>query len=122
MKRTTREWVRKAEADFRGAQRLATGDEPFHDLVTFHCQQCAEKYLKTLLEELGQHIPKTHALDDLLSRLLPHHAPLASLRRGLLFLTDFAVDPRNRHEQTGSCLGPALGRQAPRRLPHAARA
>ena len=50
--------------------------------------------MKAMLEELGQHIPKTHALDDLLSRLLPWHGTLGSVRRGLLFLTDFAIDPR----------------------------
>jgi hypothetical protein len=26
--------------------------------------------------------------------LLPHHGELLALRRGLIFLTDFAVDPR----------------------------
>jgi HEPN domain-containing protein len=94
MKRATREWVRKAEADFRGALRLASADEPFHDLVAFHCQQCAEKYLKAMLEEQGLPIPKSHALDDLLALLLPVQGTLGSVRRGLLFLTDFAVDPR----------------------------
>ena len=94
MRKATRDWVRKAEADFRGALRLASANEPFHDLVAFHCQQSAEKFLKAMLEELGQHIPKTHALDDLLNRLLPWHGTLGSVRRGLLFLTDFAVDPR----------------------------
>ena len=54
MKNATRDWVRKAEADYRGALRLASAREPFHDLVAFHCQQSAEKYLKALLEELGQ--------------------------------------------------------------------
>jgi HEPN domain-containing protein len=93
MKKATREWVRKAEKDFRGALRLASANEPFHDLVAFHCQQSAEKYLKALLEELGQHIPQTHALGDLLNRLLPARPTLASLRRGLLYLTDFALDP-----------------------------
>ena len=43
----------------------------------------AEKYLKAMLEELGQHIPKTHALDDLLNLLLPWHGTLGSVRRGL---------------------------------------
>jgi len=46
MKKATREWVRKAEADFRGALRLASAPEPFHDLIAFHCQQSSEKYLK----------------------------------------------------------------------------
>ena len=86
--------MRKAEADFRGALRLASADEPFHDLVGFHCQQCAEKYLKAMLEELGQHIPKTHVLDDLLMLLLPRHGTLISVQRGLSFLTDLAVNPR----------------------------
>src|SRR5262245_19763744 len=94
MKKATREWVRKAEADYRGAQKLARSREPLHDLVAFHCQQSAEKYLKALLEEGSQHIPKTHALDELLMLLLPSHGSLGSFRRGLQFLTDFAVDPR----------------------------
>ncbi len=91
MKKTTRAWVRKAESDYRLAVQTAGGTEPFHDEVCFHCQQSAEKYLKALLEELGLAIPRTHNLDDLLGLLLPHHASLGSVRRGLIFLTDFAV-------------------------------
>lgn len=94
MKKATREWVRKAEDDYRAAAKLARGREPFHDQVCFHCHQSAEKYLKALLEELGSAVPKTHNLDDVLSLLLPHHASLRSLRRGLIFLTDFAVGTR----------------------------
>ncbi|MGH7172313.1 MAG: HEPN domain-containing protein [Gemmataceae bacterium] len=76
------------------ARRSSLSKTPLHDGVCFHCQQCAEKYLKALLEELGLAIPRTHNLDDLLHLLLPHYAILRSLRRGLIFLTDFAVDPR----------------------------
>jgi HEPN domain-containing protein len=94
MKRITREWVRKAEDDFRAAGVLATGDGPFHDQVCFHCQQTAEKYLKGLLEELSVPFSKTHDLEDLLDLLLPYHASLGGDRRGLRFLTRFAVDPR----------------------------
>lgn len=50
--------------------------------------------MKALLEEHGLGIPRTHNLDDLLHLLLPSYALLRSLRRGLIFLTDFAVDPR----------------------------
>ncbi|MBI1914537.1 MAG: HEPN domain-containing protein [Planctomycetes bacterium] len=94
MKRTTREWVRKAEADHRAAARLHRGSDPLHDIVCFHCQQCAEKYLKGLLEELGLAVPRTHVLEDLLTLLLPHHLTLRSSRRGLVFLSDFAIGPR----------------------------
>jgi HEPN domain-containing protein len=94
MKRTSREWARKAEADYRGARNLARKKPPLHDLVCFHCQQCAEKYLKALLEELGIAVAKTHDLDKLLTHLRSHHPTLSSLRRGLRFLTEFAVDTR----------------------------
>jgi HEPN domain-containing protein len=94
MKTATREWVRKAEADFRGARILAQKKPPLHDLVCFHCQQCAEKYLKALLEELGIAVAKTHDLDKLLTVLQPHHPTLKALKLGLLILTDFAVDTR----------------------------
>jgi HEPN domain-containing protein len=63
-------------------------------LVCFHCQQCAEKYLKALLEELGIAIAKTHDLEHLLTVLHPHHPTLQILARGLRTLTDFAVDTR----------------------------
>jgi HEPN domain-containing protein len=46
------------------------------------------------MEELDLTIPRTHDLDDLLEALLDHHSPLRSLRRGLLFLTTFAVETR----------------------------
>lgn len=46
------------------------------------------------MEELGIAVPKTHVLVLLLTELVPHHPTLRSLRRGLLFLTVFAVDPR----------------------------
>jgi HEPN domain-containing protein len=58
------------------------------------CQQSAEKYLKALLEELGLTIPRTHLLKDLLALLQAHYPSLSSLRRGLVFLTRFAVGTR----------------------------
>src|SRR5262245_7133926 len=94
MKKLTKEWVRKAEADYVIAQRSSRGVIPLHDGVCFHSQQCAEKYLKALLEEGALAVPHTHNLDDLLTLLLPHHPSLGTFRRGLIFLTDFAVDIR----------------------------
>jgi hypothetical protein len=46
------------------------------------------------MEELALSIPKTHYLVVLLAALMPHHPTLRSLRRGLLFLSAFAVDAR----------------------------
>src|SRR5947208_9116506 len=90
MKKTTAKWVRKAEADRVIALQSAESKKPLHDGVCFHCQQCAEKYLKGLLEERGLLVPKTHDLELLRPVLLPFYPALRSLRRGCEFLTQFA--------------------------------
>ena len=94
MKKVTAQWVRKAEADFALARFVRNAKPPFYDSVCFHCQQSAEKYLKAILEELGLTIPKTHILVALLPLLVPHYHSLRALRRGVDFLTRFAVDAR----------------------------
>jgi HEPN domain-containing protein len=94
MRRKTREWVRKAENDYAGALVLAKSPKSLHDLVAFSCQQCAEKYLKALLEESNLPIPYIHDLFKLLALLLPTHPSLRNLQRGSQYLQDFAVDYR----------------------------
>jgi HEPN domain-containing protein len=94
MKSTTRDWVRKAEADYRLAVKLARGTEPFDDQLCFHCQQASEKYLKALMEELALTIPKTHDLERLRVMLTSHPTGLNACKRGLAFLTNFAVPVR----------------------------
>lgn len=64
------------------------------DVICFHCHQCAEKYLKALLEEIGLPIVKTHNLQRLLSDLLPHLGSLRGLRPRLAILNRYAVDYR----------------------------
>ena len=86
--------MRKAEDDYRLVERIVADPDPLHDQLCFHCQQSAEKYLKALLEELGLRIPRTHILKDLLAILRPHHPSLSSFRRGLTYLTRFAVEIR----------------------------
>src|SRR5687767_9050152 len=94
MKRETAAWVRKAEADLVVVRRILHDRPPVHDAVCFHCQQAGEKYLKALLVELGLPVPKTHDLVRLRTLLLPHQPALALHRRGLLFLSAFAVETR----------------------------
>lgn len=95
MKQATLEWVKKAEEDYLAALALARRRKtPLHNSVCFHCQQCAEKYLKARIEEAGIRIPKTHDLEVLLDALLPIEPLWASLRAAMQNLTDFAVDFR----------------------------
>ncbi len=98
MNRLTREWVQKAEVDWLSASSLAetasSRRRPLHDSICFHCQQTAEKYLKALLQELGQFVPRTHDLEDLLDLLLTRDPTLAGLRQAASILTPYAVEYR----------------------------
>ncbi len=68
------EWVSKAEGDFVTAGReLRARKLPNYDAVCFHCQQCAEKYLKAVLQENDKRIPKIHFLLE--PKLLPAPSP-----------------------------------------------
>jgi HEPN domain-containing protein len=94
MKRLTAEWVRKAEAEHRAAVKLADNQPPLYDVVCFHCQQAAEKYLKAVLIEAGIAVPRTYNLIALLPLLVPRHSTFRGFRRGFDFLTRFAVETR----------------------------
>jgi HEPN domain-containing protein len=94
MKPITREWLYKAEEDRNAARRLSDLRPPFHSIVCFHCQQAVEKFLKGLLQERGQRVPKIHDLKEILDRLLPYYPTLKPLRRSVKPLTDFAVEFR----------------------------
>ncbi|MBI1765947.1 MAG: HEPN domain-containing protein [Acidobacteria bacterium] len=54
MKPITAEWVRKAEDDWDVARKTYRARKiPVYDAACYHCQQCAEKYLKAKLVEAG---------------------------------------------------------------------
>ena len=95
MKPLTREWVEKGEGDRSTARReLRVRKSPNFDAVCFHAQQCAEKYLKALLQERGAAIPRTHNLEALAKPLLPASPALAALAAGLRTLGAYAVETR----------------------------
>lgn len=59
-------WCEKGRRDFITAENsLLDVKEIFPDIVCFHAQQAAEKYLKGYLVFLEKEFPKTHALEDL---------------------------------------------------------
>jgi HEPN domain-containing protein len=58
-------WLKKAENDLRTAEYTMTMDDPPYDIVCFHAQQCAEKYIKGFLIFHEIDFPKTHSIEDL---------------------------------------------------------
>lgn len=92
MKPTTAEWVSKAEGDFATAAReLRARKAPNYDAVCFHAQQCAEKYLKAILQENNKSIPKIHFLLELLALILKFDGSYEFLKADLEVLEDYSV-------------------------------
>lgn len=92
MKPATTEWVLKAEGDFATAGReIRARKMPNYDAVCFHCQQCAEKYLKAILQENEKRIPKTHNLLELLALILKFDRNYELLKADLDVLEEFSV-------------------------------
>lgn len=89
------EWVDKAEGDFETTHReLRARRRPNYDAACFHAQQCAEKYLKALLQKRDTEFPRTHNLVALLDLVLPTDPALADLRPSLEYLNLFSVAVR----------------------------
>ena len=92
MKPAVAEWVTKAEGDFLTAGReLRARKSPNYDAVCFHAQQCAEKYLKAVLQENGKRIPKIHYLLELLSLVLKFDGSYEFLKADLEELEEYSV-------------------------------
>ena len=95
MKETTAAWIAKAESDFAGARLvLEHGEEHIADIICFHCQQCAEKYLKGFLNEQDVEFPREHVLIPLLELCVALDASFNPLQPMLNGLNAYAVTIR----------------------------
>ena len=91
----TLEWIQKAEGDFATAGReLRARKNPNYDAACFHAQQCAEKYLKAILQELSVPFGKSHNLIGLLDLLLSQDSAWEDIRADLEVLSVYAVGVR----------------------------
>ncbi len=67
-----KQWLEKAESDYLVFQQLLKmGDSCPCDAVSFHAQQCAEKYLKARLVHLSINFPKTHDIGEIVKLFPP---------------------------------------------------
>ena len=95
MKSAAVEWVTKAEGDFATAGReLRARKSPNNDAVCFHAQQCAEKYLKAILQDNEKHIPKIHNLIELMLLCEEIDRSFEFLRSDLVTMERFSVHVR----------------------------
>jgi HEPN domain-containing protein len=87
-------WVEKAEHDFLAAEHMMeVAGEGLTDIVSVHCQQCAEKYLKAFLLYRGVAFPKTHDL-RLLMDLISAGISLGLRREQVIPLNRYVIEGR----------------------------
>jgi HEPN domain-containing protein len=95
MNELTSEWVEKADNDFHSADLLLTaGEFPIPDSACFHCQQCAEKYLKAFLQEHMVQFERTHSLTLLLGLCKTQDQDFENVRSELEQLENYSVAVR----------------------------
>jgi len=86
------EWVAKAEEDREAALRLLEDKpETVANVIAFHAEQTAEKYLKALLLSVGKEPPPIHLLGVLIDLLALSHPEVERYREDADVLSRFAV-------------------------------
>jgi HEPN domain-containing protein len=90
----TRDWIRKAEIDFKTAGHLCQSGDEFVEGVAFHAQQAAEKYLKAFLVWHQIEFRKTHDIEALLMLAGKVDDKLPDVLRDAVVLTPYGVDYR----------------------------
>ena len=87
------EWLKKADLDFKTVVRLSAESE-FRDIVGFHAQQAAEKYLKAVLTRHQIEFPKTHVIRRLLILLQPVDPAMVKALDDANWLSPFGAEIR----------------------------
>ena len=88
------EWFELAKSDIEAAQFLLKMRPKPNEIIAYHCQQAAEKYMKGFLVLHGQKPPRTHDLAALNEKCSTIDSRFAEMYEACLELTEYAVDVR----------------------------
>lgn len=88
------EWFEIAETDIASAKFLQNMHPVPIEIICYHCQQSAEKYLKGFLALNEHEIIKTHDLVLLNQLCFKYDKEFKSIEEECLRLTDYAVNVR----------------------------
>ena len=93
------QWLDKGKDDLRSAEYLSTMHHPTPDeIICYHCQQSAEKYLKGFIFSHDIEPDKTHDLEYLLEICQQYYAEFSTLSSKIDVLKRYAVSPRYPNE------------------------
>ena len=93
-KSIAREWFDIAETDLSSAEFLQNMRPVPIEIICYHCQQCAEKYLKGYLSFNGEKISKSHDLPLLNKLCLQYDKDFKKIQEYCLNLTDYSINVR----------------------------
>jgi HEPN domain-containing protein len=88
------EWFKIAEADLSSAEFLQNMQAIPTEIICYHCQQSAEKYLKGFLSLKGEAIKRSHDLVILNKECRKYDADFEMIEEDCLILTDYGVNIR----------------------------
>ena len=95
-----RQWIEIADSDFAAAQHMANTMRPTpYEIICFHCQQAAEKYLKWVLVLHDIDPPKIHDLEELEKFCENINSQFKTLYEKCAVLTEYAVHSRYPEEK-----------------------
>ena len=89
-----KEWLEKADEDFRFAEANLREGSGFYAQLCFHFQQAAEKYLKAYIIGKGLPFNKVHDLVHLLKTCSACSPEFNSLKEDCIFLNTAYIETR----------------------------
>ena len=89
-----KEWFKIAEDDLSSAEFLQNMQSIPTEIICYHCQQSAEKYLKGFLALNGEEIKRTHDLVILNKECRKYDEDFETIEEECLILTDYGVNIR----------------------------
>lgn len=88
------QWIHIAERDLIAAEQGLKTDTIITEIVCFHCQQAAEKYLKAFLVKFQIEFQKTHSIMTLINLCSKVDRSFKDKLSDADILTDYAVEIR----------------------------
>lgn len=86
-----KEWFNIAETDLSSAEFLQTMQPVPIEIICYHCQQSAEKYLKGFLALKGKESKRTHDLILLNKECRKYDEDFITIEDDCLMLTDYGI-------------------------------
>ena len=88
------EWFKYADNDIDSALLIKEMRPQHFEIICYHCQQSAEKYLKGYIISKDQMPPKTHDLTTLCNLCMEHDNVFSGILSQCSYLKQFGVQPR----------------------------